>query len=52
MPEGSGVGDEMECPFCLARFEIEVHRLPVGRLTKASPYTVDDPASPLAGKEG
>jgi hypothetical protein len=51
IPEDKGVGDEIECPFCVAKYVLEIREVFVGRLTQPSPFAIEDPDAPLAGKK-
>ena len=46
--EGKGEGDEMECPFCMAQFALEITPVYEGRITKQSPIAVVDEKTPEA----
>ena len=48
LPESKDEGDEMECPFCLAQFALEITRFYEGRVTKPSPLAVSDEKVPEA----
>ncbi len=47
--EGKDEGDEINCPFCLAVFALEVRSFYVGILKKKSPFAFQDPASSDVG---
>jgi hypothetical protein len=52
LSEGKDEGDEMECPFCLAQFTLEISRFYEGRVTKPSPFTFEDGKTPEAWRAG